>query len=490
MCVSFFFTPYLIRTVGTEAYGFFPLTNTLIGYTSIITAAIGSMAGRFIIMEFHGGSIEQAKTYYTTVIIANLALSVLFSIIGVITLFFLEDIINIPPYLRFDVKVLFSLTLLGLVVSLPMGLLRIGLTVKNVSHYSAYSNVTQNFVQVGIMLLLFWLFKPTIIYIGVAGFCSMLVGLLYGFYFKRRFLPEIKFSPRTHFDIKSIWTLASSGIWNSFTQLSNVLLQGLDLLLANIFISALATGQYALAKAMPGLIYTVLNMFSGAFYPQFNILYAKKQHAELHHEINKSIRVMSAIMGIPIGLLIVYGYNFFSLWVPSQDASELSMLSMITLFPMIFGSSVNPVFGVFTITNRLKVPSLVLFLSGALQTLVVLLLLYFTSLGVYAIAIVSGLQGGLRNFLFTPQYAAHCLGMPRYSLYKAILRGCVGMGVILIIGYLFKSIYNPQNWVELISMMAITGGVAFIFNLYTIFNSDDRRYVFRILKQKIPFVKC
>lgn len=486
--LSFFFTPYLIRTVGTEAYGFYPLTNTLIGYTSIITAAVGSMAGRFIIMEFHGGSMEKAKTYYTTVIVANAVLSVFFAIIGIFGLFFLESIINIPPYLEFDVKVLFSLTLLCLVISLPMGILNIGLTVKNVNHMSAYSSVTSNFVRVGIMFLLYWLFKPTIIYIGVAGVCSMVVGLGYGFFFKRKFLPEISFSPRTHFDIKSVWVLMSSGVWNSVNQLSNVLLQGLDLLLANIYISALATGEYALAKTMPGIIYSVLAMFSGAFYPQFNILYAKKQHAELKHEINKSIRVMSAIVGIPIGLLIVYGSNFFSLWVPSQDASELALLSTITLAPMIFGASVNPVFGVFTITNRLKVPSLVLLFSGLAQTAVVLLLLHYTSLGVFAIAIVSALQGGLRNFLFSPQYAAHCLGLPRYTLYRSILKGCSGMVVILAIGYLFKYFYDPHSWTSLLGSFALVGIVAFLINLHTIFNSDDRKNIINILKSKLSLI--
>jgi len=482
--ISFFFTPYLIRTVGTEAYGFFPLTNTIIGYTSIITAAIGSMAGRFIIMEFYGGSMDKARTYYTTVIVANTALSLLFSIAGIFGLFFLEKIINIPPYLETDVKILFGLTLLCLVISLPLGILSVGLSVKNVNHYSAYSSVTGNFVRVGVMFVLYWSFRPSIVYIGIAGVASMMVGLGYGFFFKRKFLPEISFSPRTHFNVKAVWELASSGVWNSVNQLSNVLLQGLDLLIANVFISAMATGEYALAKTMPGIIYSVLAMFSGAFYPQFNILYAKREYSELHHEINKSIKVMSALMGIPIGLLIVYGHNFFSLWVPGQNIDELTLLSTITLIPMIFGASVNPIFGVFTITNHLKVPSLVLLFSGLAQTAVIVLLLKYTSLGIFAIAIVSAIQGGVRNFLFSPQYAAHCLGLPRYSLYKAILKGCFGMTVIIGIGYLFKAVYNPESWPGLLCSFVVVGLIVLAVNFFVIFNNNDREYATALLKNK------
>ena len=56
--IAFFFTPYLIRVVGKEAYGFFPLVNNMIGYTSIITTAVGSMAGRFITMRIYKDDIK------------------------------------------------------------------------------------------------------------------------------------------------------------------------------------------------------------------------------------------------------------------------------------------------------------------------------------------------------------------------------------------------------------------------------------------------
>ena len=51
--INFLFTPYLINTVGKEAYSFFPLANNFISYTSIITVALNSMASRFITINIH-----------------------------------------------------------------------------------------------------------------------------------------------------------------------------------------------------------------------------------------------------------------------------------------------------------------------------------------------------------------------------------------------------------------------------------------------------
>lgn len=73
--ISFFFTPYLIRVVGKEAYSFFPLVNSIVGYSSIISTAVGGMAGRFVTMRIYKKDAEGAAYYYNSVLLANWILS-------------------------------------------------------------------------------------------------------------------------------------------------------------------------------------------------------------------------------------------------------------------------------------------------------------------------------------------------------------------------------------------------------------------------------
>ena len=77
--ISFFFTPYLVKTVGKEAYSFFPLVNNIIGYSSILTAAVGSMGGRFITMSIYQNDKEGANQSFNSVWVANIFLSILLS---------------------------------------------------------------------------------------------------------------------------------------------------------------------------------------------------------------------------------------------------------------------------------------------------------------------------------------------------------------------------------------------------------------------------
>lgn len=477
--LSFFLTPYLIRTLGTEAYSFFPLTNSLIGYTSILTSAVGSMAGRFIIMEFYGGSMEKAKTYYNTVIVAYLALSVLFTLIALGVIINLELLINIPDYLVTDVKWLFAFSAICLIVALPLGILGVGLSVKNKNHLDSMSGITCSFGRAAAIVLLFWLLPANIVYIGLAGVVAMVISLVYRFYFKRRFLPEISFQPKRYFSFKAIGTLVSSGMWNSVNQLSGILQLQFDLLLANIFISAMAMGQYAIAKTIPNLLLTIVGLLSAAFMPQMNILYAQNNKEEVLHEVNKSIKVISALISIPLGILIIYGKDFFLLWVPSEDCNLLALMSTIILLPMIISTSVNPIFGVFTITNKLKVPALALLIGATLQTILALLLLKYTSIGLLAFPISFAINLCIRNFFFTPQYAAYCLGYSRHYFYPSILKGFMGLVTVLLISFSIKEVIQVRNWGEFFLSASVAGLLCLGANSLILFKKSERALVYR-----------
>ena len=72
--INFIFTPYLIRTIGKEAYSFFPLANNFIGYVEIISVALNSMASRFITIKIHEKNINDANKYFNSVLTSNIVL--------------------------------------------------------------------------------------------------------------------------------------------------------------------------------------------------------------------------------------------------------------------------------------------------------------------------------------------------------------------------------------------------------------------------------
>lgn len=484
--ISFFLTPYIVNNIGREAYGFIPLINNMIGYTSIITTAVGSMAGRFITMRLYKDDYEGASYYFNSVFLANIVLSAIFTVLSIITICYLPHILNIPDYLLSDVKWLFVFTVLSMLLGLSTGILGCGCMIKNKIDVSVSRSLIQNAVRVGLILLLFACLKPSIVYLSLSAFISALLGVYYNFKFKRQFLPEIPIKPKKYFSWSKLKEVTFSGIWNSVNQLSNLLLYQLDLLITNIFIGAAATGEYSLSKMMPTLILSFLASLSGSFYPKFNILYAQDRITELNALVKKSMKVVGLFVAIAIGLLIVYSDAFYTLWVPGEDANNLHWLTVVTVAPMIFGGSINPVFGLFATANKLRVPSFVLLGAGILNTAVVFILLKTTNLGIWAIALTSAIQGGLRNALFSPIYGALCIGQKWYSFFPTMLKAICGLAIVVAVGLGAKAILPQfEGWIGLISTVAVVAIVSLAINLFVIFKKTDRKYLITVIKRKL-----
>lgn len=484
--ISFFFTPYLIKVVGKEAYSFFPLVNNIIGYSSILTAAVGSMGGRFITMRFYKNDILGANQYFNSVWVANFILSILLTLVSIIAIIYINVLLTVPKNLETDVRWLFAFGSLSLVVGLITGLFGLGTYVKNRLDMSASVNVTVNILRVLLIIGLFYVFKPSIIYMSLSAFIAALVGMFFNLSFKKLLLPELTFNPRNYFSWSKIIEVTKSGIWNSLNQLGNVLLNQVDLLITNLFIGAAATADYAVAKTAPIMLLSLLAMLSSLFMPQFNILYAKGKIEDLIRSVSRSVSIVSLIIGIPMGFLIVFSKSFFELWVPEIDSNILYSLSLLTIVPLIVGACINPVFGLFVVTNKLKVPTLFLLLGSSLQTIVIFIVLKTTDLGILAIPIVSGIQAILRNTLFTTVYGGICLGLNWKTFFPALFKGIMGMAVITGVAYIFQLFITIENWISFFTVFSLVSIISISINIFFIFNKNDRDIMVGMIKSKIP----
>lgn len=479
--ISFFFTPYLIKTVGKEAYSFFPLANNMVGYTSIITTAVGSMAGRFITISLYKNEDIKAKQYFNSVFVANVILSILFSIIAGFVILNISSILKIPDNLTFEVQLLFLFTTGGMVVSLISSILGIGCFVRNRTDLYSAGSTFANFFRVCIILLLFTLFSPSIVFMSVSACAASILTFVYNLYLKKRLLPNFSIQPKLYYSWQSLKEIIASGIWNSVNQLSIVLLTQLDLLITNLYVGVSATGDYSIAKTIPTLVQSFVGVLVSVFIPHFTILYAKGNQNELIKSINQSIKLMGILVTIPIGFLLINGESFFNLWVPNQNSNTLYWLSNLTIIPMIITGSINTIFNVYTVTNKLKTPAIVLLITGILNILTTVILLRQTNLGLWAIPLTSLVIGMLRNLIFTPIYAAYCLNEKWNIFYLAILKGVIACIIAIIISCIIKAIIPSTNWIGFILNATLVAIISLGINSIIFFNINE---LYRIIKIK------
>ena len=482
LIISFFLTPYITKNVGTEAYGLVGLANSFINYINVITAALNSMASRFIIIELHKKNTKKANIYYSSVLIANTIFAFVL-LLPAIWLIINIKILNISPDFLFDARMTFSIIFINFIVSLLGAFLGIVLYAKNILWKGSFRTLESNILSVFLIVVFFILFGTKIYYVVLATLVSGLYCYAFNYYYTKKYTPELRVRKK-YFSFSAIKELAAAGIWNSITKLSQILLDGLDLLLSNLFINGLMTGNVSIAKTIPSLYTSLVAMLSDSFYPEFLENYSKNRKEELLKNIKQSINILSMISGICLSMLLVYAKDFYMLWLPDNDANLLRNLTILGTGTVLISGCVYSLFSVFSLTNKVKANSMVLLITGILSTVTTFLCLKFTNLGVYAIVGVSSIYGIVRNLTFTPIYAAKCLNFKFWTFYPVIFKNLLNVALLIVVENIMKRLIVPNTWLLLIVNGILDVIVGTLITLFIMFNAQDRKTAIKKILRK------
>lgn len=482
--ISFFLTPYIVKTLGAEAYGFVSLANNFVMYISLVTIALNSMAGRFVSIKIYQNDIEGANRYFSSVIIANFIISIILIVPAVYVVSFIDRIINVPPALVNDVRMLFALIFLGFLISIMTSLLSVSLFVTNKLYLSSLRNVEGSIIRAVVFFILFSIFPAKVFYVGLVSIIVQVYIMTWNLHYTKSLFPELKLQKQL-FDFNSIKELISSGIWNVVSQLSLILNEGLDLLISNLLIGPGPMGMLAIAKTIPSMIMTILGILSGVFAPELTRLFAADLFDEMKSLLKQSIKILGIFVNIPIAGLIVFGDIFYKLWMPTQDANQLQILSILTVLCLVISGSTASIYTIFTVTNNVKLNSLIALAQGILSILIVIILLKTTDLGIYAVAGVSSVLSVIRNLVFTFPYGAKCMKQDWYVLYLPAFRTAFSVVLVSLVCLIFRYLFVIDTWVELIGFGVISGIIGLGLNVMIIFSKDEKKYLVAVAKSKL-----
>lgn len=482
--ISFFLTSYITKTIGVEAYGFVALGANFINYASLATIALNSMANRFITIEIHKNNWDNANKYFSSVLFANIIVAGVMIIPSILIVAYLDRIVEVPLGILSDVRLLFSLLFANYLMSIIVSSFGVSTFATNKLYLKSLRDIESKILKALLLIGLFLLFKPAVSFL---GFSSLMVLMYTGFfdiYYTKKLLPRIRIK-KSYFDMKAVFELIKSGIWNTVIQVGQIILHGVDLLISNLALSATAMGTLALAKTIPTLILSLVGVISVVFIPDFTILYTQNKPKELLESIKQSMTILSVIVTIPIAILVSFGEVFFKLWVPTEDPKVLQILSIITIGTLVVSGPINSIYGVFIVTNKLKTNALVLLATGVLNLMIVFILLKTTNLGLFAIAGVSSILGIIRNLVFTAPFGAKYLGLKWNVFYPEIFKSVASFIFVSFIGITVSYFFDIKDWSELIILSLSTAFIGLIANLMIFLSKSERTYLKRLVKQKL-----
>lgn len=477
--INFFLTPYIVGSLGAAAYGFVGLSSNVLGYTSLITIALNSMAGRFITISYQQGKIKDANQYFSSVFYSNLLLAGVISLLMGGCVFYLEYIFEIPNELVWDVKLLFSFLLLNTIIGLLTNIYAVAIYIKNRLELSSIRSFIGSIGRGIFLVLMFGFLHPCIWYLGFSSLLVTLYSSYTNFRFTRILTPELRIN-RKNYDFGKVKELILSGLWNLVNKLSEMLAQGLDLVLVNLFIGVVAMGTLSLTKTVPMLILSLVSTISGVFAPTFTKLYAEGRRGELKNELLKSIRILGFFATIPMVCFYAYGADFYHLWLPTQDANELQMLSIIGTLGMIFSMPLEALWNIFTITNKLRYNTIFIFFQNLLSFSTIWCILFFVEgIGnqLYVFVVTRFIFSFAKNMYLLPLHGARCLDLPWTTFYPTLFKSLLCFSIAMFPCFILHRIVPAQNWLMLFVLCGICVIICIGINYFVILQPSDRLFI-------------
>jgi O-antigen/teichoic acid export membrane protein len=476
--INFFLTPYITDTVGIEAYGFVSIAKTATSYAQIFTIALTTFVVRYITLSYHQGKTEKANAYYSSSLVAALVIAGVIYFIAAIAVFNLEHLLVIPNALIISVKALFLLIFLNFVLTVLITPLQAGAYIKNHLDYTGILRIISYLIEVIALVALFKIIQPEVWVVGFGTAISALFLFLGNIILKSKLVPELKFEKKL-VSLAKVKEMMSNGIWQSINSLGNVLNSGLDLLISNLMLTGVETGQIAVAKTIETMFSSLYQMVSQPFQPRMLKAYSTGNMDVFVKELQIAMKVCGYFSNVAFAGFVTLGWKYFQLWLPSQNTDTLYNLAIITIFTSITAGCVYPLFYVNTLTLKKKIPCLVTVASGILNTIFMFILLKYTNLGSYAIVLTTAVLMTAIYVVFTPIYAARCLQISVKRIYVVYIWHFISAFLMIVFFEIIAKIANVNSWIQLILCALFMSGVGLIIHAMVMTSMNEKRSILR-----------
>ncbi|MCA0756489.1 MATE family efflux transporter [Paenibacillus sp. N4] len=477
--ISLWMTPYIINAIGTDAYGFIPLTQNFISILSVLTVALSSVIARFFTVAIQQNDFFNAQRYFNTYLISSIIISGFLLIVFFTLSLLIDDIINIPKFLTLDVEISIIISGLLLVMTYIGAVFDAAPFSTNKLYITKGIEALNAILKAICVFILLTALTPKIWYVNLGAIIAGVLSFILGVFFFRKLLPFIKFNYKD-FQLSKLKEMLSAGIWNSIGQVGVILFLAIDILVANKTVGAEKAGIYAAILQLPLLVRSLAGITANVFAPVVVTLYAKKNINALVEYSNKAVRLNGLLIALPASLICGLSSALLNVWL-GEEFETYNWLLVLNSIYLVFVLSVMPLNHIFTAVNRLKLPAIVTIILGITNLILAYLLSGPVGLGLYGIVIASASSLCVKNLIFTPLYSSFVTGQAFYKYYKGIIQPIIGAAFAVIVSIIIKFCYNISNWMDLIIAGLIITISYILFSYVSLLNREEKQRVKKLV---------
>jgi O-antigen/teichoic acid export membrane protein len=405
MVVPFFLTPFVIHSLGVDAYGIWILATSTVAYLWILDMGLRSAVIRFVSKAAAQEKPEDATKAIGAALWVRVLISSVVAILSVILTLVFPHLFKIPHDLQHAAQVTVLMCALGVAILLTSGVF--GAVLAAVHRFDVLSSIsaTQTLARAGGVILIlrsghglislaYW--ELAVAALGGLATCLMALKI---------YPPcRVKVARPDMPLLKSIW---SYSLTTFIFIIAVQIIINTDNLVVGAFISVGMVAFYSIGGSLVGYASQVVSAISTTFTPLASSLEAGGRSEELQSLLLRGTQAMLGI-ALPISLALIFrGKTFIGLWMGPKYSDISGTVLQILIVSQLFSIANGTATSIMMAIDKHK-PVARWSVIEALANLVLTVVLVKT-IGFYGVAWGTTIAMTFVHVVFYPKYVSEVL---------------------------------------------------------------------------------
>ncbi|MBL3654833.1 oligosaccharide flippase family protein [Fulvivirga sediminis] len=477
--IGLWLPPFIVNRLGVGAYGLIPLASSIGNYAMIVAVVINGSVARYLMLDLAKSDYQLANKTFNT---CFGALTILFLVLTPLLYLFsfnIEYFINVPDDLIVQGHYLFIGIFCSFILSTYTSLFNTSPYVNNRLDLINLVNVTNVSVRLISIISFFYFAAVSLTLYGGAYVIGGLISLYISFKIFKRQTPFLKLDIRG-FDVAIVKEILTMGGWLLVSQIGALFFLQADLFIINVFKGAKSAGLYGILLPWNVLIRTFGAVIAGVISPVILKDYAEGKIERILKISSLAVKFLGILISLIVSVLCIYSDEILRLWV-GNEYSNLKWLLIALIFHLGINLSVIPLFAITNAHKKVKLPGIVTLILGIINVVLAILLLKYTELELFGVAIAGFIVLTFKNVIFAAPYTAYILGQKKTYFLKDMLPSLFCLLIGAIIALTIRHFINVNGWVSLIVSMLSAGVFSCLFVFFSLVKIEEKQ----MLKQLI-----
>jgi membrane protein EpsK len=481
--INIWLTPYLIKNLGLAVYGMIPLIISLASYFDLISISLSSTVVRFTTIHLGRNELEQSNIYFNTALFSIMLLCTLITIPLTICSAFIIQLFNIPQGYENESVLLFVLIIGSSVITVIASPFQVSTFATHRFDLDNSRKIFSKLVQVAVIVICFNYFSKSLRYIGLSYLLMAALLLILLILLKNKLTPMLRVNCKA-FRLWAMREMMGMGSWILLDQIGFLLYLSVNLMVINLLLGPVKVGLYGPFVQIASLFAMLGAAIVGVFNPVAYQYIAQQQIDILSAKALQAMKYTAIVIALPVGLCCGLSAPLLRLWL-GEPFAVWSLLMWLLVGVNIFNIIVNPITGINRGLNRVRWPAIVTFIGGVLNLVLSIILVRYTRLDLYGVALAVCICLLAKHFFFLPIYTASLLGKPKLFFFKPLLLGGVCCSVVGLSSLSLSNILIIDS-VMLLIIVCISMAVIYLTVAYALLlNNDDRGFIWSLFRTKI-----